>query len=78
MITVFPQKDAAATIYFSATTKRCLLDTGAYSRVAFNFVMGTHVQPRTKYLHMSVIGRRNDRSWRICSRLQFHVYKSTW
>ena len=41
--TVFPRKDAAATIYFSATAMRRLFDDGTYSGVAFNSVTGTRV-----------------------------------
>ena len=41
--TVFPRKDVAATIYFSATATWRLFEGGAYSMAAFNSVTGTHV-----------------------------------
>ena len=38
-----PQKDAAATLYFSTTAMQRLFEGGAYSRAAFNSITGAHV-----------------------------------
>ena len=43
LYTVFSRKDAAATIYFSATAMQRLFEGGAYSRALFNSVTGTHM-----------------------------------
>ena len=55
LYTVFPRKDAAATIYFSATAMQRLFEGGAYSRVPFNSVTGTHICDITSYLVPSYV-----------------------
>ena len=47
IVTVYPQKDAAATIYFSATSMQRLFKGSAYSRAVFNWVLTCKYVPST-------------------------------
>ena len=60
--TVFPRKDAAATIYFSTTAVQCLLKGGAYSRAAFNSVrVCTHNFIPSTFTHQFPANAMTDR-----------------